>query len=386
MTRVMSKLFPRLMSHSSGAPEPFDALSACFASGTISLSRQALAWQDLSSENLIRIAERERLLPALHARLQDLGILSDLPVEMAGLLSAVEELNLERNQAILGELATVAALLNEVGVEPVLLKGAAYCVSGVYVNPVARYLWDVDLLIPEPQLSTAVKALGRNGFEADQFDRLCRFRHHYPALRRPASVPFELHHSLGMGICNSLLPAADVFAQSVPQDFRGARIRLPSPEHLISHLIMHSQIQDPYRDRIWPLLRPMYDLTLLRRRFDAELDWSAIERRFRKAGQSGLLALHLLQVQEVLGVEPPFPIRLAGLTYFRWLRRKFLSAVPALRFLDPVYLYSTAIKRRLLLLRNALAVPGGWRHVVSELCTPQIYKRFFAEIVDGRTR
>jgi hypothetical protein len=98
------------------------------------------------------------------------------------------------------------------------------------------------------------------------------------------------------------------------------------------------------------------------------------------------LAMHLLQVRDVLGAEVPFPIHLTGLTYPRWLRRRLLRTLPALRFLDPVYMYSTVLVRRLRLLRNALDRPGGWRHIVRELFAPGIYKRFIADVIEGRGR
>jgi hypothetical protein len=231
-----------------------------------------------------------------------------------------------------------------------------------------------------------VQVLKQNGFESDTDDRLGHFRHHHPPLQRRGSIAFELHHSLGMGICNSLLPASDVLEQAAACDFRGATIRVPSAEHLMAHLIMHSQIRHPYNERIWPPLRAMYDLLLLRRRFESELDWSAIEFWFRKAGQCDVLALHLLQVREVLGAQTPFPVRLTGLTYLRWVRRKLLRALPGVRFLDPIYMYSILFVPRFRLLQNALASPGGCRRLAGELLAAGFYKRFLTDIIQGYGR
>jgi hypothetical protein len=371
-------------------PEPrmnlLDLLCACFDSRLVLDRVEGLNWKSLDWENFIRIAGQELVLPALHGRLEELGVSSRLPDDASNFFAAVAEMNLERNQAILSDVAAVASLLNKVGIEPVLLKGAAYCLTGVYASLATRYLWDVDLLIPEAHLSLAVEAMVQDGFEPERSYRLGRFRHHHPPLARSGSISFELHHSLGMGICKSLLPASEVLEHSVGFDFLGAKVRVPSPDHLMTHLIMHSQIQHPYNERIWPPLRAMLDLVLVRRRFDKEIDWSAIQRRYHKVGQSGVLALHLLQVRDVLGAEPPFSIRLTGLTYLRWLRRKLLRKLPSLRFVDPVYMYSTVLVRRLRLLRNALAVPGGWRYIAGELFAHDFYKRFVRDIVEGHGR
>jgi hypothetical protein len=325
-----------------------DLLPACFNEAASVPSCGGIVWEDL-----IRTAGREAVLPALHSRLENLGVWPQLPVEVASFLFAVEELNLERNRAILTELTTVALLLNEAGIEPVLLKGTAYCALGVYEQ---------------------------------NSSPLAHFRHHHPPLQRNGSIAFELHHVLGMGVCESLLPARDLFEQSLGYEFHGARVRVPCPEHLMMHLIMHSQIQHSYHERIWPPLRAMYDLVLLNRRFAGELDWSAIRSRFRKVGESGTLDLHLLQTRNVLGAEIPYPIRLTAITYLRWIRRELLRALPPLRYLDPIYMYSTVLVRRLRLMRNALSTPGGWRHITKELLAPGTYRRLLVDIIKGYGR
>jgi hypothetical protein len=366
--------------------KPANLLRVCFSDRTASKAREELIAKNLVWEDLFRAAEDELMIPALHARFQELGVLTEIPADAKSFLAAVENLNLERNQQILSELAVVAYLLNQVGIEPVLLKGSAYFLTGVYPSPAGRYLWDVDLLIPKLQLQTAVDVLSRNGFEQGSDDRLAEFRHHHPPLRRKGSIFFELHHSLGMGLCSSLLPASEVIEHSTEFDFQGTRVRLPSPTHLMTHLIMHSQIQHPYNERIWPPLRAMRDLLLLRRRFDNEIDWSFIQHQFRKVGRPGVLAMHLLQVRDTLGSETPFAIRLTGLTYLRWLRRKLLRALPPLRFLDPVYMYSTVLVRRLRVLRNALGTPGGRRRIASEIFAPGVYRRIATDILEGQGR
>ncbi len=368
-----------------------DVLSAVFAEVGApfqdpSAVAEALTNGKLVWEDLIRIAQEQAVLPAFHERLAKLGAISKIPAEIASFLLAVENLNADRNRAILGELIAVAALLNSVGIEPVLLKGVAYCVAGVYPNPGSRYLWDIDLLIPPSQFCAALEVLLQNGFEPQENSQLGHFRHHHPPLQRHGAVHIELHHSLGMGVCRSLLPAPEVLESSVLCDLGEVRVRLPSPEHLMVHLIMHSQIQHPYNERIWPPLRAMYDLVLLRRRFNNEIDWNAIQRRFRKARQFGVLALHLLQLRETLGIDPPFQIELTSLIHMRWLHRRLLRRFPSLRFLDPIYMYSTVLVRRLRLLRNVLDTPGGWRCLMSELAAPAFYKRLVTDIIEGYGR
>ena len=100
---------------------------------------------------------------------------------------------------------------------------------------------------------------------------MARFRHHYPQLQRPRgadssrSAPVELHHSLGHGLSRKLLSGEDLLRGSSLKEWIGVRIRVPSPEHLVTHLILHAQLHHCYSERIWPPLRAMNDLAMVAR-------------------------------------------------------------------------------------------------------------------------
>jgi Uncharacterised nucleotidyltransferase len=333
-------------------------------------------------ERLLKTATEQAVLPALAALVHD-GLNISLPKEISDLLSEVLAFNRERNDHIWNELKAAAQLLNDVRIEPVLLKGAAYIAAGVYPDSGARYLLDLDLLIPEAQLPQAVNHLVAQGYSVDETDKFGRFRHHHPQLSR-GSVSIELHHKLGLGRCQFMLPARQVIESAVPLDLDGIRVRLPSPTHLAMHLIMHSQMLHPYNERIWPPLRAMYDLIKLRQRFGNYIRWADIEDRFRRADQYGLLALYLLYVRDALGSIPPFKARVTFLTRVRGFRRMLLRRLPLLRYFDPIYMLSILFTRRLRVLRSVLSTPRGPRYLVSALLAPGVYKGLFLDVVEGR--
>jgi hypothetical protein len=337
-------------------------------------------------DGVLRAATDEAVLPLLHSRILQLELTSRIPSELLEFLSAVENLNQERNNHIFEELKVVVRLLNEAGIEPVLLKGAAYIATGIYAGASTRYLCDIDLLVSEAQLPTAVEILARNGFVPESADPFGPFRHHYPPMRRPGSVYIELHHSLCLGNQGSLLPASQAIARSLPLDLDGGRVRIPCPEDLFTHLVLHSQILHPYNERIWPTARAMYDLVLLSRHYREVIDWKLIQRRFRNAGLFGVLALHLLQVKESLGLEPPFKFKLDGLMKLRWTRRRLLRMRPALRYGDPIYMCSAVLVRRLRVLRNMLGKPHGLAYLVKQLFSSGIYRHFAEDVFEGRGR
>jgi Uncharacterised nucleotidyltransferase len=346
----------------------------------------ALHQNGWSWDALFAAASAEALLPSLSGFLREMDLAEGLGVPITGFLAAVECSNRERNERITGELKSAVALLNQVGIEPVVLKGLAYLATGVYKDTGARYLIDIDLLLAEDEVGAASGILARNGFVVDGQDPFRDFRHHLAPLRRPGSVWIELHHCLGLGRCKELLPASEVIARSVPYDLDGLKVRVPCPEHLLVHLIMHSQIRHPYNERIWPPLRAVADLVLLTRRFGPELPWDAIVNRFSASGYYRLLVLHLLDVKKFVGMEFPCELRIDLLTLLCWERRQTLRRWSTLRYLDPVYMFSTLLSRRLAMLRKLLLTRNGIRHLFSQILVPRNYARIWTDLIEGRGR
>jgi hypothetical protein len=280
----------------------------------------------------------------------------------------------------------IASILNGVGIEPVALKGAAFLLAGVYPKPGCRYLCDLDLLVPHSDLGAAAEALERDGYRQDARDAMARFRHHYPQLQRPCvdgfgSAPVELHHSLGHGVSRRILSGEEMLRGSQVAEWNGVRVRVPLPEHLATHLILHSQVHHCYSERIWPPIRAMYDLAVLDRHFGPRLNWADVQRRFQSCGRQSTLLLHLLQARKTLGMPLPFAFELGWIGRARWLRRQALNRWPALRVADPVYLASATLSRRIQFLTSIVSAPGGWKSAAHTLVRPGFYRRLLAEII-----
>ncbi len=335
---------------------------------------------DWDWEHLVRIAAGEKVLPTLYGRMRELGVASQLPADISEFFCALEELSFERNQAILAELAAVGTLLNSIGIEPVLLKGSAYLLSGVYSDIASRLLADIDLLVPSAALLSVVDVLRRSGYEEDYRDPFPSLSHHHPMLRRSNGPGLELHHTLGLGVCPAILSATEMLSNSQPHEFRGARFRLPSPAHLVTHQIMHSQVHHHYSERIWPSLRTMYDLSLTASHFGDAINWSSVQDRFRQNRRSAIFTLHLSIIRDVLGTDVPGVAIKGALTRLRWHRRKALRSFPALRCLDPAYLFSSTVPWRVGRLRHMLKAPGGIRHALMTPLRRSFYQHLMQEL------
>jgi hypothetical protein len=200
---------------------------------------------------------------------------------------------------------------------------------------------------------------------------------------REGHIRIELHRSIGFGIMSHILPSSEIIAHSqslILPDHPDLHLRLPSPEHLVTHLIIHSQILNSYSDRIWPPLRAFDDLIHLIQHHP-NINWLSIEDRFRSSGQLATLKLHLLQLEHDFGFPPPFPIVLTAVEKLRWLRRRFLNRAPAMRFVDPTYLFMTAFSRRFRIFRDVVTAPGGFRFALRTLLSPSFYNHLWEELI-----
>ena len=107
----------------------------------------------LGWEQLIEVSRSHYVAPALAWCLREETL---LPTGMRRYFDAVLMLNGRRNEKLLKGLARVATVLNAVDVEPVLLKGAAHLVEGVYPTRSLR-------VVGRPRCAGSGKSVGERG-------------------------------------------------------------------------------------------------------------------------------------------------------------------------------------------------------------------------------
>jgi hypothetical protein len=322
-------------------------------------------------DRTVALAAREEILPALHGRLP-------CPAEVADFLEGIHELNAARNRQLLEEVEELAELLNRSGIEPVLLKGAAYLVGGVYADPADRWLQDMDFLVSPDESRRAFEIVKAAGYEPYVPNPSALVLHHLPSLSRPHRLPVEIHHHLGCAACTRVLSASEVVKQARTVSVGRATVRIPGAEHLMTHLILHSQIHHGAPSRIWPTLRSMLDLVLLRHRMPS--GWDDLRERFARAGEWASLHAHLRQIEATLGVAPPFPISSGGL---RWQYRRLLWREPRLRFMDPFYTASRLVGPKLSLAGRLLSHAEGRKYLLSTPFRGSFYKRLLEDLAHG---
>ena len=232
---------------------------------------------------------------------------SDLPPEVRDYLDAALSLNARRNEHLTEALARIAAALNAIDIEPVLLKGAARLVDGVYPAAKLRFLGDLDVLIPAERAQEAAAVLKRMGFDAIENPGWTEAHHHLPMLReRDTGACVELHTELSSAPNDAIVPAAWFRMNTRPLQLQGgARVCLPDATRTVAHNIVHDQLNHE-NYRLGKLqLRQLLDLAMLRAGHEDAIDWTELDHRFGGIGRGPVLATYLQFAEVLLGQAAP---------------------------------------------------------------------------------
>lgn len=170
------------------------------------------------------------------------------PAELQHFLAEVHRRTLLRNQGLTETLQEAACLLNEIGIEPILLKGCATWVQGdsVEAPPLrARLTADLDLLLPIDAFEKAITHFLAHGYRVLEDAR--RHTHHpVMVLGRKGDVGSLDLHSRPPGWRPALGLDLDEMSRRVTCG--EAWVKALPPDLLILVLVTHDQVLDA---RFW---------------------------------------------------------------------------------------------------------------------------------------
>jgi hypothetical protein len=273
-------------------------------------------------------------------------------------------LNRQRNERLLNEAVELAAILNEIGVVPVFLKGAAHLLSGLYPDAAHRVMVDLDALVPADRLSDCAARL--RGREYDLLtDADFSGHHHYPPLGRPGTLAaVELHDEPLDVLCRRLLPPEAVLGSAVVFERGGAKLAVPSGRCRLIHAIAHAQLADHAYLYGHLGLRELLDYARLHEAFAHETDWGEIARLFAASGAATAFEFHLLAAERLLAVPVDARVRISGAARALYRRALWQAGHPAwsrcgARLLRPCLLLRRSLSDAMLRRRLVRSL-GDW--------------------------
>jgi|GEM_PF-1201523 len=236
-------------------PPPFEtrdvrAVASALAPGP---HPEALAWRQRVPAALLAVARHWQVTPPLWRALR---AQSGLDAGLAEELRHDYWANVRANAHWTRAAEEVVGVLNRLGVEPLLLKGASHLFDPPGGHSGTRYLVDLDLLVPVGRDEACQEALIAAGFSAaDAWDS--PGHHHWPKLRQSSAdglppVVVEVHRYPRLG--GNLRETAEFFAASVPHPVPGGCGRLPSTTHRLLLNAVHA-LGPCEGDLHWAVLR-----------------------------------------------------------------------------------------------------------------------------------
>ena len=227
-------------------------------------------------------------------------------------LGALYELNDQRNGRLRTVLQDTVQVLNAVGIEPLLLKGAIALLPDPYPHAGARVLGDLDVAVDPAQIAPAVAALEAAGyFPAPNIYAAAwslHDHHHWFPLYHPSGDGYvELHHDLFHAPrLKAALSQPLVWARAEACDWVGLRVHIPALEHRLLHNALHHQVQDRGFPSDRRSLRQLLEFAHLRALPTAvALDWPELFVQLDKVGVGDAVRAWLLAAQGLFGQPLP---------------------------------------------------------------------------------
>ncbi len=264
---------------------------------------------------LLDLAARQSVSPLLYRRLVARGLETSVPADIMQGLRRAYLVNAARNLRMHHELGKIMSGLRQGGIPVIVLKGM-FLADVVYGNMALRKTGDIDLLVPQDDLTRSEEVLTALGyhslrsFSVDINVDLATHKH-LPPFVKPNMAWVEIHWSVTNPSQRYSIDVAALWERAKPATVAGVDVLTLSAEDLLLHLCLHTSYQHQFALG----LPPFCDIAATIRHYDDDMDWAQVRQRAEQWGwlRGVHLVLHL--AKELVGAAVPDEV-LRGLRPF----------------------------------------------------------------------
>lgn len=303
-----------------GASHTFRALCAC-------LKQDHPPIRDWTA--LLALANHTLTTPALIDYVRSHR--ASIPEDVTAYIEELHGRNAIRNDRLGNQLAEAVAALNNAGIVPILIKGAAILATSATFDRALRLMSDLDVVVSPDEVRTAMGALTAIGYSIDRAsgERATKW---FADLKRPTDVGMiDLHDAFPViSLINQ--PPDELQAHLRPIRFGEADVLVPSRELQALLLVLHDQFQD-YDYWTGSIdLRHLLDFRAIVTGSDS-IQWSALMRMAPNALVRNALDAQMLLLTRLFGVSWPKGHTRRWLPKLQVWRQLMQVRHPSLRYL-----------------------------------------------------
>ena len=184
---------------------------------------------------MVDLASWHGLLISVWPALEEHDLREAVPGDALAAFAEIHAQSGRRRNEAAEQIARASRALNEAGIEPLWLKGAALIISD---SPWAtrRFMSDVDVWIAPERIDEANAVLEGIGYRHDPRYPGPRPHHLRPLFHEREPFAVEIHHALAPTAVMDILALDRVRARALHVEWRGARMAIPHPLDQAVHL------------------------------------------------------------------------------------------------------------------------------------------------------
>ncbi len=253
-----------------------------------------------------------------------------IPEDVCAYVRDIHRRNAIRNARLALQLDEAVAALNERGVTPVLLKGAAMLATAPHARRATKLMADLDILIAPDQVATAADALAELGYKV-HFQTGKEKERQFTDFKRPRDVGMIDLHQSAPGPAYFYCASGPILEHCKLVTIGQATAYVPTATYRALILILHDQFQD-YDYWVGNIdLRHLVELRDLAQSTEG-IDWDQLasfvpSKLARNALESVLVAL-----AELLGLDIPIHMRSRLIPRLQFIRRLTQARFPVTRW------------------------------------------------------
>ena len=325
---------------------------------------------------LLRQALAANLTASLYCMADELDLLAQVPPQPRRHLAWAGALIRRHGGGVRFEVARIGAALDKLGLDLILLKGAAYAMAGL---PPARgrLFSDIDILVPRAVIAEVESYLMRAGWMSthhDAYDQryFRQWMHEIPPMQHMhrGSV-IDVHHAI-VPLTAALHPDPDKLRANARLVPGHARLRVLAPTDMVLHSATHL-FHDGEFDKG---LRDLLDLDRLLRHFDAEpAFWAQLPSRAVEMELARPLFYALRHCQRLLGT--PVPQQVTAALAPAAPGRLVLALMDALLGRALLPMHASCADRFTGLAHTLLYIRGNWLRMPPFLLARHLFHKAF---------